>query len=195
MSRLPKLGILGSGSGSTCESIHDAIRSGALKAEIAVVMSDNPDAYILERARSWGVPAEVIDCAGFKTKFPEESQEAVAARLKEYGVDCVCLAGFMRLVKSPLLQAFPSRIVNIHPSLLPAFPGLHAWEQAVHAGAEESGCTVHYVDGGMDTGPILGQARVPVLPGDTPESLHARIQVEEHRLYPAMIARVLETLE
>ena len=101
----------------------------------------------------------------------------------------------MRLVKSPLLQAFPSRIVNIHPSLLPAFPGLHAWEQAVHAGAEESGCTVHYVDGGMDTGPILGQARVPVLPGDTPESLHARIQVEEHRLYPAMIARVLETLE
>ena len=142
-----------------------------------------------------GVPAEVIDCAGFKTKFPEESQEAVAARLKEYGVDCVCLAGFMRLVKSPLLQAFPSRIVNIHPSLLPAFPGLHAWEQAVHAGAEESGCTVHYVDGGMDTGPILGQARVPVLPGDTPESLHARIQVEEHRLYPAMIARVLETLE
>ena len=195
MSRLPKLGILGSGSGSNCQSIPDAIRSGALKAEIAVVMSDNPDAYILERARSWGVPAEVIDCAGFKTKFPEESQEAVAARLKEYGVDCVCLAGFMRLVKSPLLQAFPSRIVNIHPSLLPAFPGLHAWEQAVHAGAEESGCTVHYVDGGMDTGPILGQARVPVLPGDTPESLHARIQVEEHRLYPAMIARVLETLE
>lgn len=195
MSRLPKLGILGSGSGSNYQSIHDAIRSGALKAEIAVVMSDNPDAYILERARSWGVPAEVIDCAGFKTKFPEESQEAVAARLKEYGVDCVCLAGFMRLVKSPLLQAFPSRIVNIHPSLLPAFPGLHAWEQAVHAGAEESGCTVHYVDGGMDTGPILGQARVPVLPGDTPESLHARIQVEEHRLYPAMIARVLETLE
>lgn len=195
MSRLPKLGILGSGSGSNCQSIHDAIRSGALKAEIAVVMSDNPDAYILERARSWDVPAEVIDCAGFKTKFPEESQEAVAARLKEYGVDCVCLAGFMRLVKSPLLQAFPSRIVNIHPSLLPAFPGLHAWEQAVHAGAEESGCTVHYVDGGMDTGPILGQARVPVLPGDTPESLHARIQVEEHRLYPAMIARVLKTLE
>ena len=157
---MPKLGILGSGSGSNCQSIQDAIRSGALKAEIAVVMSDNPDAYILERARSWGVPAEVIDCAGFKTKFPEESQEAVAARLKEYGVDCVCLAGFMRLVKSPLLQAFPSRIVNIHPSLLPAFPGLHAWEQAVHAGAEESGCTVHYVDGGMDTGPILGQARV-----------------------------------
>ena len=136
----------------------------------------------------------MIDCGGFKTKFPEASQAAVAARLKEYGVDCVCLAGFMRLVKHPLLKEFPSRILNIHPSLLPSFPGLHAWEQAVNAGAAESGCTVHYVDDGMDTGPILGQARVPVLPGDTPESLHARIQVQEHALYPAMIARVLETL-
>ncbi len=171
MSRLPKLGILGSGSGSNCQSIYDAIQSGSLRAEIAVVMSDNPDAYILERARSWGIPAEVIDC-----------------------VDCVCLAGYMRLVKLPLLKEFPSRILNIHPSLLPDFPGLHAWEQAVNAGAAESGCTVHYVDDGMDTGPILGQARVPVLPGDTPESLHARIQEQEHTLYPAMIARVLETL-
>ena len=171
MSRLPKLGILGSGSGSNCQSIYDAIQSGSLRAEIAVVMSDKPDAYILERA-----------------------QASVAARLKQYGVDCVCLAGFMRLVKLPLLKEFPSRILNIHPSLLPAFPGLHAWEQAVNAGAAESGCTVHYVDDGMDTGPILGQARVPVLPGDTPESLHARIQEQEHTLYPAMIARVLETL-
>ena len=194
MSRLPKLGILGSGSGSNCQSIYDAIQSGSLRAEIAVVMSDNPDAYILERAHSWGIPAEVIDCGGFKTRFPEESQASVAARLKQYGVDCVCLAGFMRLVKLPLLKEFPSRILNIHPSLLPAFPGLHAWEQAVNAGAAESGCTVHYVDDGMDTGPILGQARVPVLPGDTPESLHARIQEQEHTLYPAMIARVLETL-
>lgn len=165
MSRLPKLGILGSGSGSNCQSIYDAIQSGSLRAEIAVVMSDNPDAFILERARSWGIPAEVIDCGGFKTKFPEASQASVAARLKQYGVDCVCLAGFMRLVKLPLLKEFPSRILNIHPSLLPAFPGLHAWEQAVNAGAAESGCTVHYVDDGMDTGPILGQARVPVLPG------------------------------
>ncbi len=163
MSRLPKLGILGSGSGSNCQSIYDAIQSGSLRAEIAVVMSDNPDAYILTGK-------------------------------KQYGVDCVCLAGFMRLVKLPLLKEFPSRILNIHPSLLPAFPGLHAWEQAVNAGAAESGCTVHYVDDGMDTGPILGQARVPVLPGDTPESLHARIQEQEHTLYPAMIARVLETL-
>ena len=138
MSRLPKLGILGSGSGSNCQSIYDAIQSGSLRAEIAVVMSDNPDAYILERARSWGIPAEVIDCGGFKTRFPEESQASVAARLKQYGVDCVCLAGFMRLVKLPLLKEFPSRILNIHPSLLPAFPGLHAWEQAVNAGAAPS---------------------------------------------------------
>ncbi len=191
MSRLPRLGVLGSGSGSNCQSIYEAIQSGQLKAEIVVVMSDIPDAYILERARSWGVPAEVIDCRGFKTKFPDEAQQEVADRLKEYDVDLVCLAGFMRLVKAPLLKAFPQRIVNIHPSLLPNFPGLHAWEQAVNAGATESGCTVHYVDCGMDTGPILGQAKVPVLPDDTAATLHARIQVEEHKLYPAMINKVL----
>ena len=194
MSKLPKLGILGSGSGSNCQSIYDAIRAGSDRAEIPARLSADPDAETPARARAGGTPAEVIDCGGFKTKFPEASQAAVAARLKEYGVDCVCLAGFMRLVKHPLLKEFPSRILNIHPSLLPSFPGLHAWEQAVKAGAAESGCTVHYVDDGMDTGPILGQARVPVLPGDTPESLHARIQVQEHALYPAMIARVLETL-
>ncbi len=194
MSKVPRLGILGSGSGSNCQSIYDAIQAGTLNAEIVVVLSDIPDAFILERARSWGVPAEVIDCGGFKTKFPDESQAAVAARLKEYEVDLVCLAGFMRLVKAPLLNEFPNRIINIHPSLLPNFPGLHAWEQAVNAGATESGCTVHYVDAGMDTGPILGQARVPVLPNDTAASLHARIQVEEHKLYPAMITKVLESL-
>ncbi|MDO4411014.1 MAG: phosphoribosylglycinamide formyltransferase [Akkermansia sp.] len=194
MSKVPRLGILGSGSGSNCQSIYDAIQAGTLNAEIVVVLSDIPDAFILERARSWGVPAEVIDCGGFKTKFPDESQAAVAARLKEYDVDLVCLAGFMRLVKAPLLNEFPNRIINIHPSLLPNFPGLHAWEQAVNAGATESGCTVHYVDAGMDTGPILGQARVPVLPNDTAASLHARIQVEEHKLYPAMITKVLESL-
>ncbi len=194
MSRIPRLGVLGSGSGSNCQSIYEAIQSGELKAQIVVVMSDIPDAYILDRARSWGVPAEVIDCHGYKSKFPDEAQAAVAARLKEYDVDLVCLAGFMRLVKAPLLQAFPKRIVNIHPSLLPNFPGLHAWEQAVNAGAAESGCTVHYVDDGMDTGPILGQAKVPVLPDDTAATLHARIQVEEHKLYPAMIDKVLREL-
>lgn len=136
MSRLPKLGILGSGSGSNCQSIYDAIQSGSLRAEIAVVMSDNPDAFILERARSWGIPAEVIDCGGFKTKFPEASQASVAARLKEYGVDCVCLAGFMRLVKHPLLKEFSFPYPE-HPS----FPSsCFSGASCLGAGRERRSC-------------------------------------------------------
>jgi phosphoribosylglycinamide formyltransferase-1 len=110
------------------------------------------------------------------------------------GAELVCLAGFMRLIKSPLLQAFPQRVINIHPSLLPAFPGLEAWKQALDARAVETGCTVHYVDAGMDTGPIIMQARVPVLPDDTYASLHARIQEQEHQLYPAAIRQIIPTL-
>ena len=182
------LGILGSGSGSNMQAILDAIEGGSLDARICIVLSDNPHAYILERAKANGIPAGIIDCSPHRMKFPEQAQEKTARRLKEAGADLVCLAGFKRLVKQPLLNAFPSRILNIHPSLLPAFPGLEAWRQAITAGAAESGVTVHLVDSGMDTGPVLGQARVPVLPGDTPETLHARIQVEEHRLYPEMIA-------
>ncbi len=182
-----KLGVLGSGSGSNMQAILDAIDSGKLHAEIVVVMSDNPEAYILERASKAGIPAEVIDCGGFKQKFPEDSQKAVAERLKSLGVEMVCLAGFMRLVKQPLLDVFPNRILNIHPSLLPAYPGLMAWKQAVNDGATESGCTVHYVDAGMDTGSIILQAKVPVFSDDTAETLHERIQVEEHRIYPEAI--------
>ena len=126
-----KLGVLGSGSGSNMQAILDAIEDGSLDAEIVLVLSDNPDAYILERARKAGIPAEVIDCRGYQTRFPEESQAAVAEKLKSLGVDVVCLAGFMRLVKQPLLDVFPNRILNIHPSLLPAYPGLMAWKQAV----------------------------------------------------------------
>lgn len=186
-----KLGILGSGSGSNFQSILEAITAGTLNAEVVLVLSDNPDAYILERARLAGIPARVIDCLGFKTKFPEECQESIAQELQQAGVEIVCLAGFMRLVKSPLLSAFPERIVNIHPSLLPHFPGLHAWEQAVNAGVRESGCTVHYVDGGMDTGSIIAQAKVPVFPEDTAETLHQRIQKEEHKIYPAVLTQLL----
>jgi phosphoribosylglycinamide formyltransferase 1 len=176
------------------QAILDAIHAGSLDARIAIVLSDNPDALILERARAHGIPAGVIDCSPHRVKFSEEAQQETARRLKQAGVDLVCLAGFMRLVKKPLLDAFPSRILNIHPSLLPAFPGLEAWRQAIEAGVGESGVTVHLVDSGMDTGPILRQSRVPVLPGDTAETLHARIQMEEHRLYPEIIAEYSKKL-
>ena len=188
------LGILGSGSGSNMQAILDAISVGILQARIALVLSDQPEALILERAQKHHLPTGLIDCEGFQNRFPESSQAATAQKLREAEVDLVCLAGFMRLVKAPLLDAFPERILNIHPSLLPAYPGMAAWEQAVADGAQESGCTVHLVDSGMDTGPILAQARVPVLPSDTPATLHQRIQVEEHRLYPEVIANYSQSL-
>ena len=187
------LGVLGSGSGSNMQAILDAIDAGTLDARISIVLSDNPDAFILERASKRGIETGVIDCGGFRTKFPEDVQRETAERLKAAGVELVCLAGFLRLVKHPLLEAFPDRILNIHPALLPAFPGLESWKQALDAGAPESGCTVHFVDEGMDTGPILLQESVPILADDTAESLHARIQVVEHRLYPAAIAKVAES--
>jgi len=185
-----KLGVLGSGSGSNMQAILDAIEDGSLNAEIVLVLSDNPEAYILERAQKAGIQTGVIDCGGFAQKFPDSSQKAVADQLLAAGVEMVCLAGFMRLVKAPLLDAFPRRILNIHPSILPAYPGLMAWKQAVDDGAKESGCTVHYVDSGMDTGPVILQAKVPVLADDTAETLHSRIQVEEHRIYPEAIRMV-----
>ncbi|MES2921690.1 MAG: phosphoribosylglycinamide formyltransferase [Verrucomicrobiota bacterium] len=184
------LGVLGSGSGSNMQAILDAIEDGTLDARIALVLSDNPDAFILERAKKHGIATGVIDCGGFKTKFPDEVQAETALRLKEAGVELVCLAGFLRLVKRPLLDAFPNRILNIHPALLPAYPGLESWKQALDAGEKEAGCTVHFVDEGMDTGPIILQESVPILSDDTAEVLHARIQVIEHRLYPAAIRKV-----
>lgn len=172
------------------QAILDAIREETLDAKIGLVLSDNPDAFILERAKKHGIPTGVIDCRGFKTKFPEEAQLETAVRLKEAGVELVCLAGFLRLVKRPLLDAFPDRIINIHPSLLPAYPGLESWKQALDAGEKEAGCTVHFVDEGMDTGPVILQESVPILSDDTAECLHARIQVVEHRLYPAAIKKI-----
>ena len=184
-----KLGILGSGKGSNFRAIADAIARGELDAEVRVVLSDVESAGILALARERGLRAEFVNPGKFKTKMEPENERRLVAVLKEAGVELVVLAGYMRMIKAPLLDAFPRRIINIHPSLLPAFPGLEAWKQAVEANAKKSGCTVHYVDGGMDTGEIIAQAEVPVLPGDTPETLHARIQIAEHRLYPEIVAR------
>jgi phosphoribosylglycinamide formyltransferase-1 len=184
------LGILGSGSGTNMQAILDAIDAGTLEATIGLVLADNPEAQILERARRRGIPAKTIDCRGFRTRFPEEAQREAVEFLRGAGVELVCLAGFLRLVKQPFLDAFPGRILNIHPSLLPQFPGLDAWGQALRAGVSKTGCTVHFVDGGMDTGPVILSEDVPILPGDTPESLRARIQKVEHRLYPEAIRRV-----
>ena len=188
------LGILGSGSGSNMQAILDAIDAGTLDARISIVLSDNPDAFILERARKRGIETGVIDCRGFKTKFPDEAQQETADRLKAAGVELVCLAGFLRLVKRPLLDAFPNRILNIHPALLPAFPGWNPGNRRSMPALPKPDATVHFVDEGMDTGPVIFQESVPVLPGDTAESLHARIQVAEHRLYPAAILKAGQSL-
>lgn len=184
-----RLGVLGSGKGSNFRAIADVIAKGELDAEVAVVISDFADAGILSLARERGYRAEYLNPGKFRTKLEPESEQKLVSILQDANVDLVILAGYMRMVKAPLLDAFPRRIINIHPSLLPQFPGLEAWAQAVAAGAKESGCTVHYVDSGMDTGEIIAQAKVPVLPDDTAGTLHARIQVEEHKLYPAVIAQ------
>lgn len=178
------LGVLGSGKGSNLGAILDALDAKKLEATVVCVLSDHADAFILERARQRGIPAFHLDCAPFKTKLDGEAQARAIATLRDHGADTVALAGFMRMVKPGLLQAFPHRVLNIHPALLPAFPGLEAWTQAVNYGAKVSGCTVHFVDEGMDTGPIILQKTVPVLDSDTPQTLHARIQEQEHTAYP-----------
>ena len=185
-----RLGILGSGKGSNFRAIAEAIARGDLAAEVRIVLSDVPDAGILALARERGVRAESVEPGRYKTKLEPEAEQRVVARLREAGVEWVVLAGYLRMIKAPLLEAFPRRIVNIHPSLLPAFPGLEAWRQALAAGARETGCTVHYVDAGMDTGEIIAQRAVPVLAGDTAESLHGRIQAAEHALYPVALAQL-----
>ncbi|HEY8966124.1 MAG TPA: phosphoribosylglycinamide formyltransferase [Candidatus Methylacidiphilales bacterium] len=186
------LAVLGSGKGSNFVAIQKAIESGILagKARVVLVASDHADAGILDRAREFGLPAEALPQSAFKTKLEPEIEAALASSIRRSGADLVVLAGYMRVVKAPLLEAFPERIVNIHPSILPAFKGLAAWKQALDAGVAETGCTVHWVNAEVDGGDVLGQERVPVLPGDTPETLHARIHEAEHRLYPAVLARL-----
>jgi phosphoribosylglycinamide formyltransferase-1 len=182
-----KIGVLGSGKGSNYRAIQEEIVRGKLNAETCVVISDVEGAGILVAARGYGVRAEYVEPGKFKTKLEPEAEARVVELLCSAGVELVVLAGYMRMVKAPLLEAFPGRIINIHPSLLPAYPGLEAWKQALAAGAKETGCTVHFVDSGMDTGPVIAQRTVPVLAGDTAERLHARIQEAEHEVYPEVV--------
>jgi phosphoribosylglycinamide formyltransferase-1 len=187
------IGILGSGKGSNCRAILERIRSGDLAAEARVVISDVLDARILDIAREFSVANAYLPPGPFRTRLEPEVENELVNMLREAGVDLVVLAGFMRVLHAPVLKAFPRRIINIHPSLLPKFPGLEAWKQALAAGEEVSGCTVHYVDEKIDHGEIIAQRVVPILPGDTPESLHARIQTAERVLYPAVIAELCVT--
>jgi phosphoribosylglycinamide formyltransferase 1 len=184
------LGILGSGRGSNCRAILESIRSGVLPAEARVVVSDVLDAPILEIAREFNVPNSYLPPGQFRTRLEPNTEAELVRILRNAEAELVVLAGFMRVLKSPMLQAFPRRIINIHPSLLPKFPGLEAWKKALDAGETVTGCTVHYVDEKIDHGDIIAQCDVPIVPNDSAESLHARIQVAEHELYPAVIAKL-----
>jgi phosphoribosylglycinamide formyltransferase-1 len=186
-----KLGILGSGKGSNMAAIAEACGAARLPAEVAIVISDVADAGILARARERGIRAEFIPPGKFRTKLDEDAERAYVAALQQARVDWIVLAGFMRILKGDFLRAFAQRVVNIHPALLPSFPGLEAWRQALDYGVKVTGCTVHLVDQGIDSGPIVAQRTVPVLEDDTPATLHERIQEAERRLYPAAIAALL----
>jgi phosphoribosylglycinamide formyltransferase-1 len=188
--RLVRLGILGSGKGTNCRAILESIRSGALAAEVRIVISDVFDAPILDIAREFSIPNAYLPPGQFRTRLEPQAESDLVRLLRDASVELVVLAGFMRVLKSPMLDAFPRCIVNIHPSLLPKFPGLEAWKQALVAGETVTGCTVHYVDEKIDHGDIIVRHEVPILPNDTPESLHARIQIAEHELYPTVIGQI-----
>ena len=192
--RRPRLGILGSGEGSNFGSLIEAVDSGFLAADIALVLSDNQNAKILERARARWIPAAWIDPGDHPNRFSLAAQQAVSEQFRAAGCDLIVCAGFMRRLKEPVISDFAGRIVNIHPSLLPAFPGRSAWAQAFDAGVSETGCTVHLIDAGIDTGPILAQSRVPILPTDTVDDVRRRIQVAEHQLFPQAIRDLLARL-
>ena len=179
------IAVLATGNGTNLQSIIDSIEAGRIEAAIKLVVSDNANAKALERARKHGIPTEIIS----KQDFPkrEAYDEKLVSLLKEHSIELVVLAGFMRLLSPVMLSAFPERIINIHPSLLPAFPGLDVQRQALEHGVKFSGCTVHFVDEGLDTGPIIIQAVVPVFDDDTVDALKKRILVEEHRIYPLAI--------
>ncbi len=183
-----RLGVLGSGKGSNFVAIADACAAGRVPAQVALVLSDVENSGILAHARDRGLAARFLPPGKFRTKLDDAAEAEYIRALQEARVDLVVLAGFMRILKGEFLRAFAGRVVNIHPSLLPSFPGLEAWKQALDHGVKFTGCTVHLVDQGVDSGPILAQQTVPVLDGDTAESLHARIQQAERELFPATIA-------
>ena len=185
-----RLGVLGSGKGSNFVAIADAMAAGKIPAAVAIVLSDVESSGILERARERQIPARFIPPGKFRTKLEEEAERAFVEALRAARVDLIVLAGFMRVLKGDFLRAFEGRIVNIHPSLLPSFPGLEAWKQALDHGVKFTGCTVHFVDAGVDSGAIIGQQTVPVLDNDTPETLHQRIHAAEHELYPKCVAAI-----
>jgi phosphoribosylglycinamide formyltransferase 1 len=185
-----RLGILGSGKGTNFAAIGDACATGKIPAEVAIVLSDVESAGILARARERKIPAQFIPPGKFRTKLDEEAEREFVKVLREAKVDLIVLAGFMRVLKGDFLRAFENRIVNVHPSLLPSFPGLEAWKQALDHGVKVAGCTVHFVDAGVDAGPIVGQQTIPVLDNDTAESLHTRIHEAEHELYPKCVAAI-----
>jgi phosphoribosylglycinamide formyltransferase-1 len=193
--RLLPIGILGSGQGTNCRALLERIESGAVPAEARVVISDVLDAPILDIAREFSVPNAYLPPGNFRTRLDPHAEAELVQAFRDADVELVVLAGFMRILKSPMLQAFPRRIVNIHPSLLPKFPGLFAWKQALAAGEKITGCTVHYVDEQIDHGDIIAQREVPILPGDTAETLHARIQIAEHELYPEVISALCQAPE
>src|SRR5947209_7169313 len=184
------LGILGSGKGTNCRAILESIRSGLVAAEVRVIISDVFDARILDLAREFSVPNAYLPPGKFHTRLEPQAEIELVGMLRDAGVELVVLAGFMRVLKSPMLDAFPRRILNIHPSLLPKFPGLEAWKQALVTGESVTGCTVHYVDEEIEHGDIIAQREVRILPDDSADTLHARIQIAEHELYPAAIAKL-----
>jgi phosphoribosylglycinamide formyltransferase 1 len=185
MSNIVNLGVLVSGSGSNLQSIIDNIEKGTLPAKIRIIISNTPGAFAIERARKHGIPAIVIEPRGFNSR--EEYDQKVVDTLKSHEVELVVLAGFMRVLTPLFLQAFPMRIMNIHPAILPSFPGTHGQKKAFDYGVKFSGCTVHFADEGVDTGPIIIQGIVPVYDTDTEETLSRRILKEEHRIYPKAI--------
>jgi len=180
-----QLGVLISGRGSNLQAIIDACEGGKIPAKVAVVISSDPAAGGLERARKHNIPAVVFEPKNFKDKHTYELE--IVKELKQHNVGLVCLAGYMRIVGEVLLEHFPHKIINIHPSLLPSFPGLHAQKQALDHGVTVTGCTVHFVDSGCDTGPIIVQSAVPVKENDTEETLSERILQQEHHIYPLAI--------